>query len=112
MLLPAGFQKHSFQFARRSKSFLQFLLTVFTNPSVLKCLNKYLKWASSTFAIIGGVLLAAKTPMSGYGFIFLAMSSSLMLAASCLAGDKSMICYSGSLFLFVDCVGIYRWIFS
>lgn len=72
----------------------------------------YLKWASSSFAVIGGVLLATKTPMSGYGFIFLALSSSHMLIASGLMGDKSMICYSGALFLFVDCLGVYRWVLS
>jgi hypothetical protein len=72
----------------------------------------YLKWASSSFAITGGVLLASKTDASGYGFIFLALSSSHMLMATCLMGDKSMICYSGALFLFVDCLGIYRWLLS
>ncbi len=70
----------------------------------------YLKWASSSFAVTGGVLLASKTPVSGYGFIFLAMSSSHMLTATSLMGDKSMMCYSGALFLFVDCLGIYRWL--
>lgn len=75
-------------------------------------LTKYLKWLSCVFAVIGGVLLASKTTASGSGFIFLALSSSHMLIASYLAGDKSMICYSGSIFLFVDCLGVYRWILS
>lgn len=82
-----------------------------------KCLSTkdaipYLKWASCFFAVLGGVLLASKTTISGYGFIFLAMSSSHMLVASCLASDKSMICYSGAIFLFVDCLGVYRWLLS
>ncbi len=77
-----------------------------------KGLVQYLKWISSFFAVIGGVLLAAKTPVSGYGFIFLALSSSHMLLASCLTSDKSMICYSGSIFLFVDCLGVYRWLLA
>jgi hypothetical protein len=69
-----------------------------------------LKWSSSFFAILGGVLLATKTDVSGYGFIFLAMSSSQMLVSSYLAADRSMICYSGAIFVFVDCLGVYRWL--
>lgn len=79
-------------------------------PTAPKTLIKYLKWASCCFAVLGGVLLAAKTPASGYGFIFLALSSSHMLLASWLVGDKSMMCYSGAIFLFVDCLGVYRWV--
>lgn len=75
-----------------------------------KALIKYLKWASCCFAVLGGVLLAANTPASGYGFIFLALSSSHMLLASWLTEDKSMICYSGAVFMFVDCLGVYRWV--
>ena len=75
-------------------------------------LVKYIKWLSSFFAVIGGVLLASKTDSSGYGFIFLALSSSHMLAASWISGDKSMIFYSASLFMLVDCLGVYRWVLS
>ncbi len=71
---------------------------------------KFLQWSSSACAIAGGVMLASKTEISGYGFIFLALSSSQMLAASIRKKDTSMITYAGSLFLFVDCLGIYRWI--
>jgi hypothetical protein len=75
--------------------------------------NRYtsrLKMASSTFAILGGVMLASRTSISSYGFIFLAISSFLMLAANFLLGNRSMIIYAGSLFLFVDCLGIFRWV--
>jgi hypothetical protein len=73
---------------------------------------KYLQYSSSLCAILGGILLASNTPSSGYGFIFLALSSSQMLVASLLKADLTMICYSGGLFVFVDCLGIYRWILS
>ncbi len=69
-----------------------------------------LQLSSSAFAIAGGVMLASNTSISGYGFLFLAMSSSQMLLANLLAKNISMIIYAGSLFLFVDCLGIYRWI--
>jgi hypothetical protein len=75
-------------------------------------LINYLKWASGSFAVTGGILLAAKTQISGFGFVFLALSSSHMLIATSLMGDRSMIYYSAALFLFVDCLGIYRWLLS
>jgi hypothetical protein len=76
-------------------------------------LAKTLQLTSSACAIAGGVMLAANlTNVSKYGFIFLALSSSQMLISSLLVKDIRMIIYSGSLFLFVDCLGIYRWIFS
>jgi hypothetical protein len=69
-----------------------------------------MKLSSSAFAILGGVMLASNTNVSSYGFIFLAISSCLMLIANILLGNRSMIIYAGSLFLFVDCLGIYRWL--
>jgi hypothetical protein len=69
-----------------------------------------LQWSSSVFAVAGGVILASNTQFSGYGFFFLALSSSQMLVSSILVQNISLTIYSGSLFLFVDCLGIYRWI--
>ncbi len=74
-------------------------------------LAKTLKLTSSACAVAGGVMLAANlNDISKYGFIFLALSSSQMLIASLRTKDMPMIIYSGSLFCFVDCLGIYRWI--
>ncbi len=76
-------------------------------------LAKTLKLTSSACAVTGGVMLAANLPdVSKYGFIFLALSSSQMGIASLRTKDMPMIIYSGSLFLFVDCLGVYRWIFQ
>jgi hypothetical protein len=72
--------------------------------------SSFLRWSSSACALIGGILLASKTEVSGYGFVALALSSSQMLIASILTKDKVMIVYSSSLFIFVDCMGIYRWV--
>lgn len=77
-----------------------------------KKIAQYLKYVSCLFAILGGILLASNTELSGYGFLYLAISSSHMLAASCLANDKTMICYSASVFLCVDCLGVYRWLLA
>jgi hypothetical protein len=75
--------------------------------------NKFtdaLRLSSSAFAVAGGTILAANVVVSSYGFVFLALSSSQMLVANLLLNNKSMIIYSASLFLFVDCLGIYCWI--
>ena len=69
-----------------------------------------LKWTSSFCALVGGILLASKVAISGYGFILLALSSGQMLLVNILLRDKTMIFYFASVFLFVDCLGIYRWI--
>ncbi|AFY95799.1 hypothetical protein [Chamaesiphon minutus] len=74
-------------------------------------LAKILKLTSSACAVAGGVLLAANLDVSKYGFILLAMSSSQMLIASIRLNDKPTIIYAGSLFFFVDTLGIFRWIF-
>ena len=71
-----------------------------------------LKLSSSLCALCGGVLLTSKTIISGYGFIFLAMSSSQLLVASILLKDKVMIFYAASVFIFVDCFGVYRWLLN
>ncbi|WP_373539853.1 hypothetical protein [Chamaesiphon sp.] len=73
-------------------------------------LAKILKWSSSACAIAGGVLLASNISISGFGFIGLATSSFQMLLASCLLADKTMVVYSGALFIFVDCLGVFRWL--
>jgi hypothetical protein len=79
-------------------------------PNSTDSIAKFLQWSSSACAIAGGVMLASKTEASGYGFIFLALSSSQMLMSSIRIKNTSMIVYGASLFLFVDCLGIYRWI--
>lgn len=71
-----------------------------------------LKISSSLFAILGGLLLALNTKISGYGFIFLALSSGQLVLSSFQGKDKILLFYSLSLFLCVDCVGIYRWLLS
>ena len=71
-----------------------------------------LSFSSTLFAIAGGILLALNIEASRYGFILLAGSSSQMLMANLLLRNRSMIFYSLSLFLCVDCLGVLRWIFS
>ena len=69
-----------------------------------------LKLSSSICGLIGGATLASNTSISGYGFIFLAFSSSQMLIASILDKDKLLIFYSATIFFCVDLLGVYRWL--
>ena len=66
-------------------------------------LVKQLQFSSSACAVTGGIILASNTSISGYGFIFLALSSSQMFIASFKKNDRSLMIYAGSIFLFVDC---------
>lgn len=70
----------------------------------------YLKLSSSVCALLGGSLVASHTAFSGYGFLLLALSSSQLLVASILDQDGLLIFYSGSVLIFVDCLGVYRWL--
>jgi hypothetical protein len=69
-----------------------------------------LQWSSSACAIAGGVILASNTTISGYGFIFLALSSGQLLLSSIQTQNRSLMFYAGSVFFFVDCFGIIRWL--
>ncbi len=75
-------------------------------------ISSTLKTSSSLCALCGAILLACKTIISRYGFIFLAISSSRLLVASILLKDKIMIFYAGCIFIFVDCLGVYRWLLN
>lgn len=73
-------------------------------------LVKGLQFSSSLFAVAGGTLLASNTDVSKYGFILLAFSSGQMLGTSILTKDRSLMVYAASVFCFVDCLGVYRWL--
>lgn len=72
--------------------------------------GEVLRWSSSIFAVVGGFILALNIKISAYGFIMLAMSSGQLLISSLITKDVSLIIYSGSVFIFVDLLGIYRWL--
>lgn len=73
-------------------------------------LAKSFQFLSSICAVIGGVLVSSNTSASKYGFIFLACSSSQIFLSSFILKDKALMIYGASLFIFVDCFGIYRWL--
>jgi hypothetical protein len=71
---------------------------------------RLLEFFSSACAVAGGSLLASNIDQSKYGFIILALSSCQMLIASILNWQKNLIIYAASVFCFVDCLGIVRWV--
>ena len=77
-----------------------------------KKIAKALKYSSIFCALLGGIVLASNVSYSGYGFIFLALSSSQFLAASLKTKDTTNMIYAASVFVFVDCLGVYRWILN
>ena len=91
-------------------SFLN-LLDIYINDILFSRSNQcLLKISSSLCAMLGGIILAVNLNISRYGFIFLALSSSQLLIASIQSKDYLMVIYAASIFLFVDCLGVYRWI--
>lgn len=77
-----------------------------------KTIAKLFKYSSIFCALLGGILLASNIPTSGYGFIFLALSSGQLLLASLQDRDMTTILYAAAVFVFVDCLGVYRWILN
>lgn len=75
-------------------------------------LNKFLKKSSSFCVLVGGIMLASNTHFSKYGFIFLALSSSQFLVASILSEEWEMAVYFAGIFIFVDSLGVIRWVLS
>lgn len=73
-------------------------------------LTQILQVSGSIFALLGGYLLASASSISGYGFIFLACSSSQMLLASILDRNILLTGYSASVFFGVDLYGVYNWL--
>lgn len=74
--------------------------------------TKPLRISGSICAIIGGIMLASNSNISPYGFLPLAASSSQWLISSILEKDTVLAFNSASLFLFVDLLGIYRWLLA
>jgi hypothetical protein len=71
---------------------------------------KNLQLSSTICTIAGGIMLASNTTASAYGFVLLALGSSQLFACAKLTSDRALMMYAGSLFLFVDCLGMYRWL--
>jgi hypothetical protein len=81
-------------------------------PRFKRLIISALEKSCMTCLLVGGILLASRIPISGYGFIFLALSSSQLFVAGVLEKKRKTILYAASLFLFVDSIGVYRWVLS
>lgn len=74
--------------------------------------NRILKNSSTFCVLVGGIMLASNTSLSKYGFIFLALSSSQFLVASILSQDWETAIYFAGIFIFVDGLGVIRWVLN
>ncbi len=81
-------------------------------PKRSRSLGSILKFSSILFTVAGGMLLALNIETSRYGFLLLAGSSGQLLLSSLLCRDRGLIAYSLSLFLCVDCLGVWRWVLN
>ena len=57
-------------------------------------------------------MVASKSKLTSYGFIFLALSSSQATIASYLLSDRWNLFIFGITFLIVDLFGVLRWVFN
>lgn len=75
-------------------------------------ISKLLKFSSLFCLMTGGIMVASKSKVTSYGFIFLALSSSQATIASYLLSDRWNFFIFGTTFLIVDLFGVLRWIFN
>ncbi len=75
---------------------------------------KYLvpaKWIGTVTGVAGALLVAANIGMVGWGFVLWAISSTLWAVAGWALREPSLVVLQ-AVFLLIDLVGIWRWMFS
>jgi hypothetical protein len=70
---------------------------------------KAVRWLAAITGMMGGVLLAINVPISGWGFVFFAVSSAAWVVAGYVMHVKSLIAVN-TVLLLINCVGIWRWL--
>jgi hypothetical protein len=70
-----------------------------------------IRWIAAVTGIVGGILLAAKVPWSGWGFVSFAVSSIAWIASGAIMGVRSLVTVN-TILLLTNLVGVYRWLLS
>jgi len=70
-----------------------------------------LQWFGTACGITGAVIVAFESAVSGYGFVFLAVSAVSWTAAAMLMGERQLIVLQGA-FIAINLVGIYTWLLA
>lgn len=66
-----------------------------------------LKWLGSITGILGALMLASNTSISGYGYILFTISSFILVFV--FKSDLPMLLQQ-SLFLTINTIGLFQWI--
>lgn len=70
-----------------------------------------IRWFAAITGIAAGMLLAAKLPVSGWGFVLFAASSVAWIASGIAMRVRSLVAVN-SVLLLTNIVGIYRWLLT
>lgn len=70
---------------------------------------RVLKWMGTGAGILGALLIAANTPISGWGFVLFLLSSLLWTAAGLLMREPSLVALNAA-FTAINILGIVRWL--
>ncbi len=76
-----------------------------------KRLIKNLALSATLLTALGGLMVASNTAVTRYGFLVWFLSSPQLALANYLDRNLSGFVYAITLFLFVDLLGVCRWIF-
>jgi len=68
-----------------------------------------LKWVGTATGLVGALVLALNLPISGWGWVLFAVSSSAWTAAGLMMREPSLVLLQGG-FLAVDLIGVWRWL--
>ncbi|MBD21159.1 MAG: hypothetical protein CMM37_08995 [Rhodospirillaceae bacterium] len=68
-----------------------------------------LKWFGTAAGVIGALILALNLPMSAWGWLLFAISSSSWTFVAAVIKDYSLMVLQIA-FLLVDFIGIWRWL--
>lgn len=67
-------------------------------------------WIGTITGILGGLLLAVNLEYSNYGFFIFLISATSWTIQGYKNNDRSLMILN-TFFIFIDLLGIYRWIF-
>ena len=70
-----------------------------------------LKWIGTGTGVLGALVLALNIPVSGWGWVLFTISSVSWTIAGLGLRDMSLVVLQGT-FIFVDVLGVWRWLIA
>ena len=68
-----------------------------------------LKWISSFFLILAGIMISFKVPHFEYAFVVFFVGHAILQVVFIITKEKALLA-ANTVFLAIDAVGIYRWL--